>query len=438
MPAANIAPMDSQAKPHASSEPLTYWGRVRDVAAAFFPMGFIAFGGPAAHIGLFLKTFVEGERPWLDEQRFMELMSLGQAMPGPTSTQMATAMGITRAGALGGLVSFWLFDWVGFAVQLSTGAAVYYLDLGALDTYKMVVLGAGPAAISLVFLAARMLGNKACGDDPLRISLALFTCFVALLLPREHMRWAAFAFPGLILFGGLVTALDARRPSRRAAYEKALSPPTGKGLLKQIGIPRPAGLLLAMVAVGLFPFAWVARDLACGGFGGAGSRQLAVFSSLYWMGFSIYGGGQVVLPMLESEFTRGRCEPGETGSFPPLDAETFGFGLALAQSLPGPLFNLSAFLGAAVAGVGGGIVGFLGLFGPGILLIYALMPFWEARAAPASAPPSGPASAGPLAPLPARVSPRGPSLRTTRLTESPSRSAMSPPAPPLAPVAATA
>jgi len=91
--------------------------------------------------------------------------------------------------------------------------------------------------------------------------------------------------------------------------------------------------------------------------------------------------------MLESEFTRGRCEPGETGSFPPLDAETFGFGLALAQSLPGPLFNLSAFLGAAVAGVGGGIVGFLGLFGPGILLIYALMPFWEARAAPASAPP---------------------------------------------------
>ena len=196
MPAANIAPMDSQAKPHASSEPLTYWGRVRDVAAAFFPMGFIAFGGPAAHIGLFLKTFVEGERPWLDEQRFMELMSLGQAMPGPTSTQMATAMGITRAGALGGLVSFWLFDWVGFAVQLSTGAAVYYLDLGALDTYKMVVLGAGPAAISLVFLAARMLGNKACGDDPLRISLALFTCFVALLLPREHMRWAAFAFPG--------------------------------------------------------------------------------------------------------------------------------------------------------------------------------------------------------------------------------------------------
>ena len=141
--------------------------------------------------------------------------------------------------------------------------------------------------------------------------------------------------------------------------------------------------------------------------------------------------------MLESEFTRGRCEPGETGSFPPLDAETFGFGLALAQSLPGPLFNLSAFLGAAVAGVGGGIVGFLGLFGPGILLIYALMPFWEARAAPASAPLPLPGRLH-LFPRASLLGDRRSGTATTRLTESPSRSAMSPPAPPLAPVAATA
>ena len=80
-------------------QPLKSHGeRIGEVAKAFLPMGFIAFGGPQAHIGLFLKTFVEGELKWLDEQRFMELMSLGQAMPGPTSTQMATAMGISRAG----------------------------------------------------------------------------------------------------------------------------------------------------------------------------------------------------------------------------------------------------------------------------------------------------------------------------------------------------
>ena len=131
-----------------------YWSRWYEVVKAFLPMGFIAFGGPQAHIALFLKTFVEvqGPKQWLDEQRFLELMSLGQAMPGPTSTQMATAMGITRAGVLGGLTAFWLFDWVGFAVQLGVGSAIYAFedtaDEDALNTYKMVMLGMGPAAIS--------------------------------------------------------------------------------------------------------------------------------------------------------------------------------------------------------------------------------------------------------------------------------------------------
>ena len=72
-----------------SLDEVPFRARLKEVAVAFLPMGFIAFGGPQAHIALFLKTFVEGKRKWLDEQRFMELMSLGQAMPGPTSTQMA-------------------------------------------------------------------------------------------------------------------------------------------------------------------------------------------------------------------------------------------------------------------------------------------------------------------------------------------------------------
>merc|ERR1719231_1752285 len=100
------------------------------------------------------------------------------------------------------------------------------------------------------------------------------------------------------------------------------------------------------------------------------------------MGISIYGGGQVVLPILESEFVArsgysNATVGGALGSTP-VDAATFGFGLALAQSMPGPLFNFAAFLGAAAAGLPGGVLGFVGLFSPGILLIYAFMPFWEA------------------------------------------------------------
>jgi len=151
-------PESAAAEVQAAAEVLptakTYGARLWEVTAAFFPMGFIAFGGPQAHIGLFLKTFVEGKKKWLDEQRFMELMSLGQAMPGPTSTQMATAMGISRAGVLGGLISFWLFDWVGFGVQLGVGCAINALkndaSVDGLNTYKMVMLGMGPAAISQV------------------------------------------------------------------------------------------------------------------------------------------------------------------------------------------------------------------------------------------------------------------------------------------------
>jgi chromate transporter len=368
---------------------IPYWTRLMEVARAFLPMGFVAFGGPQAHIALFLKTFVEG-RKWLDEQRFMELMSLGQAMPGPTSTQMATAMGISRAGVLGGMVSFWLFDWVGFAIQLGVGTAIHHFGRSAssqaLSTYKMAMLGMGPAAISQVYLAAYGLGIKAVGADKVKILLALGTMATALLITTAQV--AAYVFLGCIAAGGLVTALDSKRPSRKSAYAAALKPPVDNGVLKRIGIPRPVGLLLAVLALLIFLISQILIYLPAGTFGASsggapsGDRYFAIFASLYKMGISIYGGGQVVLPLLEEEFVSrtGYANTTVGGSLgtQPVDPETFGFGLALAQSMPGPLFNFSAFLGAVAASAPGGILGFLGLFGPGILLIYAFMPFWEA------------------------------------------------------------
>jgi chromate transport protein ChrA len=203
---AAAAPVEAEVLPTAE----TYGARLLEVATAFLPMGFIAFGGPQAHIGLFLKRFVQGKSKWLDEQRFMELMSLGQAMPGPTSTQMATAMGISRAGVLGGLISFWLFDWVGFGVQLGVGSAIHAFEKRAstegLDTYKMVMLGMGPAAISQVFTAAHALGTKVCGDDAVKISLALITAVVALLV--ENALVSAF-WRGRSSLGGAKVGDDA-------------------------------------------------------------------------------------------------------------------------------------------------------------------------------------------------------------------------------------
>ena len=362
----------------------SYGARLLEVARAFFPMGFIAFGGPAAHIGLFMKTFVEGKNKWLDETRFAELMSLGQAIPGPTSTQMATAMGIARGGWLGGLIAFWLFDWVGFAVMLGVGTAINaYTGVGSMDginTFKMVILGMGPAAISQVFTAAYALGTTICGNDPVFITLALITAIFALMI--ESAQNAAFVFLGCLLAGGAVTAVDSRRGSRAKAYEKQIQTPKNKSMLKRMGISRCVGALLAVFTLILFFVSFfLLNRLDASDFGEQNARLLAIFTSIYKMGMTIYGGGQVVLPMLEREFvSRSGYANGTVGASlgpRPMDAETFGFGLALAQSMPGPLFNFAAFLGAVVGSAPGGIIGFLGLFGPGIMLVYAFMPFWE-------------------------------------------------------------
>jgi chromate transporter len=439
---APLAPAEAKPDPELDGESdgqdVPYLTRLGEVFRAFFPLGFLAFGGPQAHIGMFLKTFVE-DKKWLDKDRFMELMSLGQAMPGPTSTQMATALGITRAGWLGGLVSFVLFDWVGFVVCIAVGSLLNALvegesaDRGTVDLYREVVVGMGPAAISQVFLAAYKLGNAATGGDPIKVALALVTCLISLLLPSSFT--AAFAYLGMMIVGGLITIADSRRPSRKDIYP--VKSPPNKQMLTRMGMRQRDGFGLAFVTIGVFVSTWViALSPGIPYPSEYGKQMFALFQTLFKMGGTIYGGGQVVLPMLENEFVN-RCGDSpnyvedfagaavSTGGCQWVSAETFAFGLALAQSLPGPLFNFSAFLGAAYLGVPGGFVGFIGalalphlarptsrapvlarpraraegcahpalvgpfpralaaarvrsgLFGPGILLIYSFMPFWE-------------------------------------------------------------
>jgi chromate transporter len=350
-----------------------YLTRLGEVAAAFLPLGFLAFGGPQAHIAMFLKEFVQ-EKKWLDEDRFLELMSLGQAMPGPTSTQMATAIGITRAGWLGGLVSFVLFDWVGFVVCLVTGSVVnayvegQTAEISSINAYKEVIVGMGPAAISQVFIAAYTLGGKACGSDPVKVGLAVATCLISLLLPSSFI--AAFSYLGMMIVGGLITIVDSRRPSRKGIYP--LATPANKELLRRMGMAPSAGYSIAFSTAVLFAASWAIALSPNVAYGSEYGKSLfALFQTLFKMGSTIYGGGQVVLPMLEIEFTD-RCgeSPNYVDDFAGsavanggcqwVSRETFAFGLALSQGLPGPLFNFSAFLGAAFLGWPGGFIGFIG------------------------------------------------------------------------------
>jgi chromate transporter len=342
-----------------------------DVLVAFAPLGFVAFGGPAAHIGLLKMQFVD-KRKWLDNEHFVELLAVAQALPGPTSTQLVTALGAVRAGIPGGVLAFLLFSLPGLVV-ITTMAMLSktYLTSTAMPDY---LIGLAPAATSLVFIAVDSLGRSVCGHKvesvrKLKTGLAAASAILTVLLGGEPSvispRWSAVIFPGLLLTGGLVTLADSRRKGRLQHYftvatlsEEAES----RSILRHVGISVAQGVVLLLLAVVLLVALVPLR--AVGVIPGEG--YLAMFEANYRIGSIIYGGGQVVLPMTYSDFV-------DTAW---VSSAQFFQGFALAQALPGPLFNFSAWLGAIYLGLPGAFVSWVALFLPGELLILAFLPFW--------------------------------------------------------------
>ena len=318
--------------------------RLAEVAWAFLPLGWIAFGGPQAHIALLQERFVERRR-WLDEQRFVELLGLGQGLPGPTSTQMVVAVGTARAGPLGGLLAFLLFLYPAATIMALAGLGVAtFLDDGERPLW---LDGVQPATVALVAVAAWRLGT-AVVNTRLTMGLMLFGAVVTVLVRQP------WAFPAALALGGMVTAV-ALRSQRRDATDRSGNIP-----LDNLGISRAAGVLLLVIFFGLLGaliLARVALDWP----------WLQILESFYRTGSLIFGGGQVVLPMLSTEVV----EPGW------VTQQEFMDGLALMMALPGPLFSFSAYLGAVAGGVPGLLLAFVGLFLPGVLMIFGVLPFWE-------------------------------------------------------------
>ncbi|CAM9128658.1 unnamed protein product [Ascophyllum nodosum] len=342
-----------------AGEDLPFSTRLKQVFWQFLPLGVIAYGGPNAHIALLHERFVDKSK-WLTEEQFVELMAVGQGLPGPTSTQMVVSMGTFRAGIPGGLLSFALWNIPSFIVLVLAGVGVRDL-LG--DSDPDWLSGVGPAAVSLVFVAAYKLGKKV-NNTKLKFTLSLVSACVTLLINGDENispKVSAWVFPLMLICGGMVTLVDWKyRPN---IYETAAATRTKAELelegrtYSRINIPMWMGcaiivgwLVILVVSLTLFP------DSGLGG----------LFKSFFRIGSIIYGGGQVVLPMLVDEVV----DPGW------LTEEQFFQGFALSQALPGPLFNLSAYLGAVYKGVPGAFVGWVGLFGPGVMLIFGFLPFW--------------------------------------------------------------
>ncbi|WP_221029700.1 chromate efflux transporter [Actomonas aquatica] len=310
----------------------------------FLKLGCISFGGPVAHLGYFQTEFVQRRR-WLSDADYADLVALCQFLPGPASSQVGYAIGLREGGFVGGLLA-----WVGFTLPsavLMIGFALGVVALGDVSRAGWVV-GLKLAAVAVVVQAIWGMAVKLCPDVP-RAALAVGAA--ALLVFTTGALWQVVA----ILLGGVVGWILFRQEAGNAP--RAVSA-EGRGILL------PGWGWLLVFAVGLFGLPALVKA-------GVGGEILTVFDGFYRAGSLVFGGGHVVLPLLDA-FTVGRDW---------IEVEVFLAGYGAAQALPGPLFAFSSFLGASIStgpgGVVGGVWALLAIYVPSWLLILGAMPYWE-------------------------------------------------------------
>ena len=311
---------------------------------AFLALGVTAFGGPVAHIGYFRTEFVE-RRKWVDAEQFQDLIALCQFLPGPMSSQVGIAIGLLRGRILGGLAA-----WLGF----TTPSAILMIGLGVgTNLFESglpvsLVHGLKLAAVAIVAWALWQMARASC-TDVIKIALAVAACIVMLF---TNLVWiqiaiiAAAAMAGRVLIkpdGASVPASETVRLSRTFG---------------NISAAILVGALIALPVIAAF----------------AGLGALDVFSSFFRVGSLVFGGGHVVLPLLQAEVV----PPGW------VDGDTFLAGYGAAQALPGPMFTFAGYLGAVATpgaagalGWTGGLIALIAVFLPSFLILTAALPYWQ-------------------------------------------------------------
>jgi len=327
---------ETSTRPAAAGAPL-------DVFLVFLGLGLTSFGGPIAHLGYFRRAFVE-RRAWLSEAAFADIVALCQFLPGPASSQVGFAVGLTRAGFWGGVAA-----WTGFTLPsavLMTAFAYVQPYVGSGPVGLAALHGLTLVAVAVVAQALLAMARSLCTDRP-TASIAAGAALIVIASPVSVGQLAA------ILAGGLAGLAVCRGAPAAPAED---------------GAPRPAsGWLIA--GLGLFALLFLP-----GGVFLAGSPAAALFHAFYKSGALVFGGGHVVLPLLRDQVVA----PGWVSD------GAFLSGYGMAQAVPGPLFTFAAYLGA-VSRVGGGLGGGLGgaaialaaIFLPGLILVGALLPHWR-------------------------------------------------------------
>jgi chromate transporter len=316
-------------------------GGAAEIFRAFLKLGLTSFGGPIAHLGYFRDELVT-RRKWIDEAGYADLVALCQFLPGPASSQVGFALGLLRGGPIGAFAAFAAFTLPSalLLVLFAYGAAAFSgpLGVGLLHGLKIVAVAVVAQA---VWGMARSLA-----PDRERASIALGAVLLVVFLAGSGGQVAAIA-------AGALAGLWLCRNAPSATVGHLAFP-----------VSRRAGT----IALALFFLLLVLLPILSAA---SASQGLALFDAFYRAGSLVFGGGHVVLPLLEAEVVR----PGWVG------ADAFLAGYGAAQAMPGPLFTFAAYLGAVMGpepdGLAGAAISLVAVFLPGFLLLVGVLPFWD-------------------------------------------------------------
>ena len=310
-----------------------------EVFRVFLKLGLTSFGGPVAHLGYFRNAFVV-QRRWLDEKAFADLLALCQFLPGPASSQTGFAIGLMRAGYLGGLAA-----WTGFTLPSAIALTAFAYGAGALTGPAGQGLLHGLKLVAVAIVAQAVLGMaRSLAPDKPRAAIAILALALTSFAPGGASQISAIAAGGLI---GLALC----RQGASAAVDGGDRPPVSR----RMGIVFLAAFF-ALLALSFLP-----------------GRQgtLAFLAAIYRSGALVFGGGHVVLPLLQGAVVA----PGFVSQ------SAFLAGYGAAQAVPGPLFTFAAFLGAVASAPPGGALSaalaLVAIFTPGIVVLMGALPFWH-------------------------------------------------------------
>jgi chromate transporter len=340
--------LDGEAK---ESKPVALPGSAREVFSAFLKLGLTSFGGPVAHLGYFREELV-GRRKWIDEAGYADLLALCQFLPGPASSQVGFSLGVLRGnGLIGGVAA-----WVAFTLPSAILLVAFALSASAMTGPVAEGFLHGLKLVAVAVVAQAVWGMaRTLTPDRTRALIAMAALGILVVLPGSVAQVAAIAL-------GAVAGLFFCRGHAAAPVSGEMRFPVSR---------RDGIAALAIFAALFLLLPLLSRATSAQGF--------ALFEAFYRSGALVFGGGHVVLPLLQAEVVA----PGWTTN------EIFLAGYGLVQAAPGPLFTFAAYLGAVMTpppnGLLGAAIALVAIFLPGLLLVYGMLPFWDSlRSRPAA------------------------------------------------------